>query len=140
MYLITESDAALIKVALTFLASSISDPKDLPSNCRQHWVEGANLNSASTLSETLKPASSADLLKAYTDAGGDFGSCTRAFAAPDAHPIVQAARLLQKDGELEFDDRVVISEGDDDDAGAYVLAWVWVDADQACDEDDGDDE
>ena len=36
------------------------------------------------------------------------------------------------------DDRIVISEGGD--GGAYVLAWVWVDADQASDEDDGDDE
>lgn len=138
MYLITESDAALIKVALTFLASSISDPKDLPSNCRQHWVDEANLCSAAPLTESLKTASADALLKAYTDAGGDFASCTRAFASADSHPIVQSARLLQKDGELEFDDRVVISEGDD--GGAYVLAWVWVDAEEACDEDDGDDE
>ena len=41
--------------------------------------------------------------------------------------FVNAARFVhQRDGEIEIDDDAVVSRGDYD--GAYVQAWVWVDA------------
>lgn len=47
--------------------------------------------------------------------------------ARDTSDYVSAARArLQVDGELEFDDPLVVSRGDDD--GAYVMGWVWVPA------------
>ena len=49
----------------------------------------------------------------------------------------KAADLHGRDGELEFDDTVVVSESDD---GAYVMCWQWVDKDDAGIEDDGDDD
>ena len=35
------------------------------------------------------------------------------------------ATTLAREGELEFDDDAIASEGDDN--GAYLQAWVWVD-------------
>lgn len=124
MFLISETDATLIKVALTFLASSISDAKDLPENCRQHWADTTDLAAAGSLVDALTPARSDALLEAYRKAGGEIGDCIRVFATPNTHPLVEAAREKHRDGEVEFDDHVVLSEGED--SGAYALAWVWV--------------
>jgi hypothetical protein len=38
----------------------------------------------------------------------------------------QAARVSEKEGDLEFDDVPVVSRNDDGDDGAYVQCWVWV--------------
>jgi hypothetical protein len=38
--------------------------------------------------------------------------------------IEAARRLKHRDGELEIDDHPVVSSGED--AGAYVMAWVWI--------------
>lgn len=35
-----------------------------------------------------------------------------------------ALKRFHKEGDLEFDPNVVVSEGDDN--GAYVMAWKWV--------------
>jgi hypothetical protein len=35
-----------------------------------------------------------------------------------------ARQTKEREGELEFDDTALVSEGDDN--GAYVQAWVWV--------------
>ena len=40
------------------------------------------------------------------------------------HDILTLADQLEREGELEFDESAVVSEGDDN--GAYVQAWVWV--------------
>ncbi len=68
------------------------------------------------------------------DAGLTFGQAVNLFAArqrrdePDLDRYIEGARLTyHRDGEVEIDDPgVIVSEGGDD--GAYVLAWVWVDA------------
>lgn len=47
--------------------------------------------------------------------------------ADQGAPYLEYAKdRLHRDGELEFDDDAVVSTCD---AGAYVLAWVWVDRD-----------
>lgn len=47
---------------------------------------------------------------------------------PSKHTVAwyrkQAKERFHKEGELEVDDRAVVSKGEDD--GAYVQAWVWV--------------
>lgn len=56
----------------------------------------------------------------FADCVGQFGVET------DEDPYGKAAkRLYHEDGETEIDDYTVIS---DSNSGAYVLAWVWVDA------------
>lgn len=57
----------------------------------------------------------------FADCVGFFGEATNRELR-----IAQLARqLLNREGELEVDDRAVVSEGDDN--GAYVMAWVYLD-------------
>lgn len=50
------------------------------------------------------------------------------FQEPRRRTILELARAtLAREGELEFDNDAVASEGDDN--GAYLQAWVWVDFD-----------
>ncbi len=45
---------------------------------------------------------------------------------PRRQKILELGRAtLAREGELEFDDDAIASEGDDN--GAYLQAWVWVD-------------
>jgi hypothetical protein len=68
--------------------------------------------------------------------GLTFADCVRFFAAPDSDPHVSAASdIYHCDGEVEVDDITVLSEGDD--AGCYVMAWVWVSDDDASETDEG---
>lgn len=48
--------------------------------------------------------------------------------------LAAARTMYARDGELEFDDDAVVSYSDD--AGAYVMAWRWIDDDDAGLEDD----
>lgn len=58
-------------------------------------------------------------------AGLHFALCTRLFGETNEQsPYVAAARDQAREGELEIDDRAMVSKGDDD--GAYVSAWLWV--------------
>ncbi len=73
-------------------------------------------------------------LEALIDAGLSFGQALNLFAArqrrdePELDVYVAAARAEHhRDGDLEIDDPgVIVSAGED--PGAYVLAWVWVEA------------
>lgn len=48
----------------------------------------------------------------------------------ESKAYVSTARAqYNRDGEVEIDDNAVVSRGDD--GGAYVAAWVWVDAQDA---------
>ena len=55
--------------------------------------------------------------------GVEFSDCVAAFAEDEDNPYVVAGREMMDEGDLEMDDKVVISKSD---AGAYVLAWKWV--------------
>ncbi len=78
-------------------------------------------------------ASLDDQLGVLIDAGLTFGQALNQFAArqrrdePELDAYVARAReQWHRDGEVEIDDPgVIVSAGAD--AGAYVLAWVWVD-------------
>lgn len=64
-------------------------------------------------------------LRALKEHGLTFTDCVTVFGeTTETSPYVAAAKLCQIDGELEFDDPTVVSEGDD--AGAYVMAWYWI--------------
>lgn len=67
-----------------------------------------------------------NVVRAQLDALGiTFSDCVQAFGDPATDPHVQAARSrYHREGEIEIDDTAVVSRGDD--AGAYVMAWVWV--------------
>jgi hypothetical protein len=55
--------------------------------------------------------------------GVEFSDCVAAFAEDEDNPYVVAGREMMDEGDLEMDNKVVISETD---AGAWVLAWKWV--------------
>lgn len=75
----------------------------------------------------------AELRRLIQRAGLTFADCVTVFACPDddeeGQALIQAARRLQRDGEIEFDDNVVLSGSGDD--GDYVLAWVWISNEEA---------
>lgn len=59
--------------------------------------------------------------------------CMRAFAADDDDPYAVACRDMMEDGNLEMDNNVITSEGND---GAYVLVWKFVSKEDAGIEDE----
>lgn len=70
-------------------------------------------------------------LKALQERGVTFTHAVKVFGeAVDENPHARyALEHLYREGELEFDDTVVVS--DSGDAGAYVMCWRWVDDHQA---------
>jgi hypothetical protein len=68
-------------------------------------------------------------LKELIAAGLTFSDCTHAFGSDEFDSYVQAARLHVREGELEVDTPAVVSRGADD--GAYVMAWIWIDNQEA---------
>ena len=88
----------------------------------------------------LSSDSASTLLAALVGDGLRFGDCLAAFASEPDDPFAQAARENYQsgsDGDIDLDDRPVLSPSDD---GAYVLAWVWVSKEDAgiSQEDDAD--
>lgn len=75
-----------------------------------------------------------EILKAHNI---DFSQCVSAFAEDDSNPYVVAGRDMVDGEDLQMDDSVVISEGED---GAYVLAWKFVSKDDAGISDDEDED
>lgn len=53
-----------------------------------------------------------------------FSDAVKHFAAPKDHWVYTARKNGERDGELEIDSPTVVSEGDE--AGAYVMSWLWV--------------
>lgn len=76
-------------------------------------------------------------LRALIDAGLDFGTAVTAFAehqtetTPELAAYQSAAEGLDivREGECEVDSGAIVSKGED--AGAYVMAWLWVSDDDA---------
>jgi hypothetical protein len=84
--------------------------------------------------ERNQAASNEAVLHALKDVGLTFGDCVKAFAAlGDELQFVKFARdKHQEEGEVEIDEPTVVSisegVGPDDEGGAYVMAWVYVEA------------
>lgn len=75
----------------------------------------------------MKPMTQQELfagLAQLTAAGLEFADCITFFGEADEDPYVLAARQKQRDGELEIGSPTVVSHGND--AGAYVMAWIWI--------------
>lgn len=70
-------------------------------------------------------------LRAFFEQEGiDFDDCVRAFGEGEGNnPYVRAVMGMAEEGDLEFDDVTVVSEGGDH--GAYVLGWKWVSFEEA---------
>lgn len=75
-----------------------------------------------------------EALEVLIGMGLTFSDCLKAFAARRSEKemaFVKAAKQLHHDeGTLEVDDAAQVSI-DDPEVGAYVMAWVWVDSDEA---------
>ena len=65
---------------------------------------------------------------ALVDAGLSFGEVVNVFGERQSDEektiAVQARDQWTDEGQVEVDRNAIVSEGDD--AGAYVMAWVWV--------------
>lgn len=74
-----------------------------------------------------EPVDRKKMLQDLMDGGLTFNEVMSVFGEDrDSNPYAKAANdLYCKDGELEFGDKLVISESDD--GGAYVMCWRWVD-------------
>jgi hypothetical protein len=82
-----------------------------------------------TAAAAPNPNAHAELMRKLLElkeAGLMFGDAMRVFGVErDSSPYGRAAfKHYRDEGELEFDDNLVVSEGGD--PGAYVLAWRWV--------------
>jgi hypothetical protein len=75
-------------------------------------------------------------LHALITEGLTFAECVQAFAegkSPDEQTYIdEARRMYQRAGVCEIDPETIVSV--DGDLGAYVLAWMWVYAEEAYDE------
>lgn len=84
------------------------------------------------------PAAVEQLLGELIERGLTFGQVIGAFAAqqgPEEQAYVEAAReQWQREGEIEIDDKAIVSGSDD--RGDYVMAWVWVADPDNTDEED----
>ena len=81
--------------------------------------------------QTTQTPTLQDQLLDLKDKGLTFTDCVNAFGVDrDEDPHAQAAaEIYGCDGELEFDDTLVVSNGDD--PGAYVMCWRWVTDEEA---------
>jgi hypothetical protein len=74
-----------------------------------------------------KPGSIARRFARLRADGLTFADCVKAWAADDDDKyVVYAREHLAREGAVEFDDHVVLS---DSSGGNYVMAWIWVDDD-----------
>lgn len=80
-----------------------------------------------------------DELRALVERGLDFGNVIEVMGmTAEEHPMIAAAQQLAREGEIEVDDKAILSEGASD--GCYVSCWLWVpspDTDEEQDEQEG---
>jgi hypothetical protein len=80
----------------------------------------------------FKDVTPVEVLRALIAAGLTFGDAVPVFAeGRSARKLAYVAaaqeRTIHEEGTLEVDDEAIVSEGDGEgDAGAYVMAWLWV--------------
>jgi hypothetical protein len=71
------------------------------------------------------------VLEELARGGLTFSECVHFFSgrqsARDLGFVELAREQYEDEGTLEFDDAPIVS-GSDEEVGAYVMAWVWVDA------------
>jgi len=70
------------------------------------------------------------LLEGLAKKGVTFSDCVHFFSKRQSREelaLADKAKELAEEGELEFDDTPVVSTAATE-KGAYVMAWVWVDA------------
>lgn len=75
--------------------------------------------------EPLDSAKIRPLIDSLDHGGLDFSEIVPLFAeSAEDSPYVRTAQELASEGKFEIDDPAVVSMGDD--AGAYVMGWMWV--------------
>ena len=115
-----EKSRAVISDLLEF-ARKYAEQNDDADDVDEAWdaIDTARL----FLAQPEIPVTGVQLLATLKANGVEFSDCVAAFAEDDDNPYVVAGREMMDEGDLEMDDKVVISKSD---AGAYVLAWKWV--------------
>ena len=115
-----EKSRAVIDDLLEF-ARKYAEQNDDADDVDEAWdaIDTARL----FLAQPEIPVTGVQLLATLKANGVEFSDCVAAFAEDDDNPYVVAGREMMDEGDLEMDDKVVISKSD---AGAYVLAWKWV--------------
>lgn len=115
-----EKSRAVIDDLLEF-ARKYAEQNDDANDVDEAWdaIDTARL----FLAQPEIPVTGVQLLATLKTNGVEFSDCVAAFAEDDDNPYVVAGREMMDEGDLEMDDKVVISKSD---AGAYVLAWKWV--------------
>ena len=110
----------LLEFALKY-AEQNDDGDDVDPTTRKVWdaIAAARL----FLAQPESTVTGVQLLATLKTNGLEFSDCVAAFAEDDDNPYVVAGREMMDEGDLEMDDKVVISKTD---AGAWVLAWKWV--------------
>ena len=110
----------LLEFALKY-AEQNDDGDDVDPTTRKVWdaIAAARL----FLAQPESTVTGVQLLATLKANGVEFADCVAAFAEDEDNPYVVAGREMMDEGDLEMDDKVVISKSD---AGAYVLAWKWV--------------
>ena len=110
------------------LAVKYAEQNDDADDIEKVWdtIDAARL----FLAQPETSATNEQTLAALKANGLEFGDCVVAFAEDDDNPYVVAGREMMDGGDLEMDDKVVISESDD---GAYVMAWKFVSKEFALD-------
>lgn len=128
LYPLTDAEHATVLAALRMYQAeldyqAVKGVKVLP----------GHLGEISTKSGTLVPLTGAEteqLAESLNHNGLAFGEIVNLIGVDDSNPYVAAAhehRLLNE-GTLEVDGKTVVSESEN---GAYVMAWLWVDNDDA---------
>ena len=115
-----EKSRAVISDLLEF-ARKYAEQNDDADDVDEAWnaIDTARL----FLAQPESTVTGVQLLATLKTNGLEFSDCVAAFAEDDDNPYVVAGREMMDEGDLEMDDKVVISKTD---AGAWVLAWKWV--------------
>ena len=115
-----EKSRAVISGLLEF-ARKYAEQNDDANDVDEAWdaIDTARL----FLAQPETTVTGVQLLATLKANGVEFSDCVAAFAEDEDNPYVVAGREMMDEGDLEMDNKVVISETD---AGAWVLAWKWV--------------
>ena len=115
-----EKSRAIINDLLEF-ARKYAEQNDDADDVDKAWdaIDTARL----FLAQPESTVTGVQLLATLKANGVEFSDCVAAFAEDEDNPYVVAGREMMDEGDLEMDNKVVISETD---AGAWVLAWKWV--------------
>lgn len=125
LYQLNDAQHATVLAALRFYQQKgMGDPFNRSDDIHELATNGGEVFSS------LDDAGIDELCESINHDGVDFGACVQIFGDDEDDPHVRTAKeQYHRDGEIEIDTPAVVSRGSD--PGAYVMAWVWVDHEDA---------